>query len=77
MAEPNQRTALSPPKWAGAGLTTLCLAALIVICFSHCSSLRRDADVPLTQLSGSLDPLRDAFNKDAGKVRLILLLDPT
>jgi hypothetical protein len=69
--------AQGPSLRVSSRLTTLCLAALIVICFSHCSSLRRDADIPLTRLSGSLDPLRDAFNKDAGKVRMILLLDPT
>ncbi len=61
-------------------MATLCLAALIVLGFSYCSSLRDDVDVPLTTLSGKpggLDPLKDAFNKDVGKVRLMLLLDPT
>lgn len=55
----------------------LCLAALAVLCFSCGPSLRQNADLPLYELHGSLDPLRRAFNKDVGKVRLMLLLDPT
>jgi hypothetical protein len=55
----------------------LCLAALAVLCFSCLPSLRQSADVPLTELHGTLDPLRNTFNKDVGKVRLMLLLDPT
>ena len=55
----------------------LCFAALAVLCFSCGSSLRQSADLPLTELHGSLDPLRNTFNKDVGKVRLMLLLDPT
>jgi hypothetical protein len=54
------------------------LAALVVLCFSSCSSsFRQGADLPLTELHGGLDPLRNAFNNDVGKVRLMLLLDPT
>jgi hypothetical protein len=59
---------------AGAGL---CLAAFVVLCFSCNPFFRQGADVPLTELHGSLDPLRKAFNEDVGKVRLMLLLDPT
>ncbi len=73
-------TRVSAPRWVWARLTSLCLAALVVLGFSHCSSLRHGADLPLTALSGSpggLDPLKSAFNKDVGKVRLMLLLDPT
>ncbi|MFQ5694388.1 MAG: hypothetical protein ACE5HB_00195 [Terriglobia bacterium] len=32
---------------------------------------------PYPELTPDLDPLRSQFNADAGKVRLILLLDPT
>jgi hypothetical protein len=32
---------------------------------------------PVTRLSTDLGPLRAQFNQDAGKVRLLLLLDPT
>ncbi len=59
---------------AGAGP---CLAAFVVLCFSCSSSFRHGAVLPLTELHGSLDPLRNAFNEDVGKVRLMLLLDPT
>jgi hypothetical protein len=59
---------------AGAGL---CLAAFVVLCFSCSSSLHQGAGVPLTELHGNIDPLRNAFNEDVGKVRLMLLLDPT
>jgi len=59
-------------QWTG-----LCLAALVVLCFSCRSRLREDAGVPLTELHGNLDPLRTTFNEDVGKVRLMLLVDPT
>ena len=62
------------PLWRRA---ELCFAALAVLCFSCGSSLRQSAYLPLTELHGSLDPLRNTFNKDVGKVRLMLLLDPT
>jgi hypothetical protein len=55
--------------------TWLCLAASVVLCLSCHSSLRQD--VPLTELRGGLDPLTKAFNSDVGRVRLMLLLDPT
>jgi hypothetical protein len=79
MAEPSHRAALYTPKGGWARSTTLGLA-LVALAFSHCSSLPHDAGLPLTTLSDSrsgLDPLRNAFNRDVGKVRLILLLDPT
>jgi hypothetical protein len=53
------------------------LVAFVVLCFSCSSSLHHGAGIPLTELHGSLDPLREAFNRDAGKVRLMLVLDPT
>jgi hypothetical protein len=55
----------------------LCLAAFVVLCFSCSSSLHQGAGVPLTELHSNINPLRDAFNEDVGKVRLMLLLDPT
>jgi len=67
------RKAATPAKLR----VVLCLAALAVLCFSCLPSLRQSADVPLTELHGTLDPLRNTFNKDVGKVRLMLLLDPT
>ncbi len=79
----NRVTRVSPPKWASAlwtRLTSLCLVAVIALGFSRCSSLRHGADIPLTTLSGTpngLDPLKNAFNQNVGKVRLMLLLDPT
>jgi hypothetical protein len=33
--------------------------------------------LPLTTLSTELGPLQQAFNRDAGKTRLLLLLSPT
>jgi len=53
------------------------LAAFIVLCFACSFSLRQGAGVPLTELHGNIDALRTAFNQDTGKVRLMLLLDPT
>ncbi len=37
----------------------------------------RTQDAPYPELSRQLEPLRAQFNADAGKVRLILILDPT
>ncbi len=59
--------------------SALRLAALLVLSLSGCS-FSRSPDFPLTTLSAGpagLDPLRKAFNDDVGKVRLMLLLDPT
>jgi hypothetical protein len=53
------------------------LAASVVLCFCCRSPLRQGTDVPLTDLSSGIDPLKNAFNNDVGKVRLMLLLDPT
>ena len=44
---------------------------LLVSCSSH------ERDLPLTYLTDDFEPLRSQFNQDAGKVRLLLLLDPT
>ncbi len=48
------------------------LATLLAGCNSTPKRL-----VPITGLSSNFEPLRSQFNQDAGKVRLILLLDPT
>jgi hypothetical protein len=32
---------------------------------------------PLASLANDLEPLRHSFNSEAGKVRLLLLMDPT
>jgi len=50
------------------------LAAWVLLLMS-CSSHERD--LPLTYLTDDFEPLRSQFNQDAGKVRLLLLLDPT
>jgi len=54
------------------GLFLLLCAALL---FSQCSAPQRN--IPLTRLSSEFQPLRAEFNQDAGKVRLLLLVDPT
>lgn len=51
-------------------LVTL-LASLLGL--SNCSSPERE----LPKLSNDLEPLRSVFNQDVGKVRLLLLVDPT
>jgi|GEM_PF-2919674 len=43
---------------------------------AHCSR-PTEREIPLTRLSAGFEPLRAQFNRDAGKVRLLLLLDPT
>jgi hypothetical protein len=35
------------------------------------------APAPFPELGKDLEPLRADFNRDAGRVRLLLLLDPT
>ncbi len=51
---------------AALGLVFLTLAAPVQV---------QEASFP--ELDAQLEPLRAQFNADAGKVRLILLLDPT
>ena len=53
----------------------LALAALLLLGSANCSAPGHG--LPLTVLSNDLEPLRTEFNKDAGKVRLLLLVDPT
>ncbi len=51
----------------------LILALLTFFGLTSCSSPQRE----LPKLSYGLEPLRTAFNQDAGAVRLLLLVDPT
>ncbi len=55
-------------------LTTLLRAVLTLLA---CASCGPQKTLPVTTLSADLEPLKTEFNKDYGKVRLILLLDPT
>ncbi len=50
------------------------LTAVLLLGFSYCSSPERE--LPVTKLSGDLEPLRTAFNNGVGKVRLLLIIDP-
>lgn len=50
------------------------LLVVAVLVLAACSS---GPETPLTSLAQGTEPLRSAFNRDAGKVRLLLLLDPT
>lgn len=78
------------PKTRGGWLTAVLLAALLLVAVyqagnphsyvSEAVARLREANsgpsAPLTNLS-SVDQLKDAFNRDAGHPRLILLLSPT
>ena len=53
-----------------AGVFLIAIAATII------SSIGPGANVPLTNLN-NITELRDQFNRDAGNVRVLLLLSPT
>jgi hypothetical protein len=53
----------------------LLFACVLVLGLSQCSSPERE--LPVAKLSNEFEPLRSEFNNDAGKVRLLLILDPT
>lgn len=53
----------------------LSLPILLLIWLSCCS--RPERQLSVTRLQHDFEPLQAAFNQDAGKVRLLLLLDPT
>jgi hypothetical protein len=48
----------------------------LLLGFSQCSK-PADRQISVTRLSNNFEPLKAQFNRDAGKVRLLLLLDPT
>jgi hypothetical protein len=52
-------------------------AAFAVALFVLCSGAAHATDGPVLQDLSSLDQLRSAFERDAGKPRVILLLSPT
>jgi len=52
------------------------LFAALLLCLAQCSKTN-ERQIPVTRLDADFEPLRTQFNKDAGKVRLLLLLDPT
>ncbi len=64
---------VTSPKTARS--VTLALVAVLLLGSTNCSAPGHG--LPLTALSNDLEPLRTEFNKDAGKVRLLLLVDPT
>lgn len=65
---------------APARLCAILAAAILTVApapaRSHADAARAVASPALSDLR-SLDELRTAFNRDAGKVRLVLLLSPT
>ena len=59
-------------------LATLAVAVMLAAVLAGCAP-RHAAwlDLPLPKLSSDFEPLRSQFNQDAGKVRVLMLLDPT
>ena len=58
-------------RWVIIGVVLLATVAAVVI-----GSYRPKANLQLTNLN-NISELRDQFNQDAGKVRVLLLLSPT
>ena len=54
----------------------IAVVLLIAIAAAIIGSVGPSANVPLTNLN-NIAELRDQFNRDAGKVRVLLLLSPT
>jgi len=54
---------------------TLALGALLAAALAGVSQAPAPSSFP--ELEKELEPLRADFNRDAGRVRLVLLLDPT
>jgi hypothetical protein len=52
------------------------LFAALILSLAQCSKTN-ERQIPVTRLSTGFEPLRAQFNRDGGKVRLLLLLDPT
>ncbi len=61
--------AIFPRRSKVAAICTALLLALL--------SCSKGPEAPITSLANGVEPFRDAFNQDVGKVRLLLLLDPT
>ena len=53
------------------------LGALAALLFIIAACSRPPGDFAPARLSADLEPLRADFNRDAGQVRLVLLVDPT
>lgn len=53
------------------------LAATLAVALLLTASAAGTQEASLPDLDAQLEPLRSQFNADVGKVRLILLLDPT
>jgi hypothetical protein len=59
-------------------LATLAIATLLSASLSGCARHREAwLDLPLPKLANDFEPLRSQFNRDTGKVRVLMLLDPT
>lgn len=50
-------------------------AATVLILPPSCAPPQ--SKIPVVPISSTLEPLKTDFNRDVGKVRLLLLLDPT
>ena len=67
-------TTASPWRNLAHAVARLFLVALLLGLIQCSKSTERQ--IPVTRLSSDFEPLRAQFNRDAGKVRLLLLLDP-
>ncbi len=52
-------------------------AVVLLLVFLYFSEAPPAGALPVTSIGANFEPLRAAFNADAGKVRLLMLLDPT
>ena len=65
-------------KRRASALVATAVLLVSLLGFAGCSRRKMPGlDLPLTKLSSDFEPLRAEFNHDAGKVRVLLLLDPT
>lgn len=71
--EPHMPSFISRRSWLATA--ALLMGVLLVIYFKPFSPFTRSGEV-LTDVQG-IQTLREQFNRDAGKTRLILLLSPT
>ncbi len=63
--------------WRGRAMRAGRLAAALGLVFLTLAAPVQVQEASFPELDAQLEPLRAQFNADAGKVRLILLLDPT